>query len=126
MTPTQLPADWRKVLASEFEQPYFKALQAFVAEQRAAHTVYPPEEDVFNAFTETPFGKVKVLLLGQDPYHGEGQAHGLCFSVRPGVKPPPSLRNMFKELADDVGCTIPKHGCWTRGRGAGCCCSTRC
>ena len=110
MTPEQLPNDWRKALASEFEQPYFEVLTTFVAAERAANTVYPPEEDVFNAFGATPFAKVKVLLLGQDPYHGPGQAHGMCFSVRPGVKSPPSLVNMFKELRADLGCTIPNHG----------------
>lgn len=110
MTPDQLPASWRKILAAEFTQPYFVQLAKFVAEQRAAHTVYPPEEDVFSAFRATPFDKVKVLLLGQDPYHGAGQAHGMCFSVRPGVRPPPSLVNMFKELHADLGCAVPNHG----------------
>jgi uracil-DNA glycosylase len=106
----QLPRDWRKILTDEFEQPYFQALRAFVDRERAEHTVYPPEEDVFNAFRATPFKKVKVLLLGQDPYHGPGQAHGMCFSVRPGVRPPPSLVNMFKELHGDQGCKIPNNG----------------
>src|SRR4051795_4209075 len=110
MTPEQLPADWRKVLADEFTKPYFEKLVEFVNEQRAKHVVFPPEEDVFNAFKATPFAKVKVLLLGQDPYHGKGQAHGMCFSVRPGVRPPPSLVNMFKELHDDLGCRIPNNG----------------
>ncbi len=110
MSPDQLPADWRNVLADEFARPYFQELQEFVAEQRRNHTVFPPEEDVFNAFKATPFAAVKVLLLGQDPYHGPGQAHGMCFSVKPGVRPPPSLVNMFKELHDDLGCAIPKHG----------------
>jgi uracil-DNA glycosylase len=111
MTSEQLPANWRKILADEFDKPYFQELVEFVNEQRASHTVYPPEEDVFNAFKATPFDKVKVLLLGQDPYHGAGQAHGMCFSVRPGVRPPPSLVNMFRELHDDLGCKIPNHGC---------------
>jgi uracil-DNA glycosylase len=110
MTPEQLPADWRKVLADEFDKPYFKDLCAFVDRERAEHTVYPPAEDVFNAFKATPFDRVKVLLLGQDPYHGPGQAHGMCFSVRPGVRPPPSLVNMFRELHDDQGCKVPNHG----------------
>ena len=110
MSPEQLPKDWRKVLADEFEKPYFERLRAFLAKERAEHTVYPPEEDVFNAFKATPYEKVKVLLLGQDPYHDDGQAHGLCFSVRPGVKPPPSLVNMFKELKNDLGCAIPNNG----------------
>src|SRR5439155_1483890 len=77
---------------------------------RAGGTIYPPSEDVFNAFKATPFEKVKVLLLGQDPYHGDGEAHGMCFSVRPGVKVPPSLVNIYKELQDDVGCKPPPHG----------------
>jgi uracil-DNA glycosylase len=106
----QLPADWREVLAAELKKPYFKKLEAFVAEERAEHTVFPPPEDVFNAFRVTPYEQVKVLLLGQDPYHDDGQAHGMCFSVRPGVKPPPSLVNIFKELHDDIGCPEPKEG----------------
>jgi uracil-DNA glycosylase len=110
MTP-HLPASWQAVLADEFTKPYFKDLQEFVAAQRRTHTVYPPEEDVFTAFQYTPYDQAKVLLLGQDPYHGEGQAHGLCFSVRPGVRPPPSLMNIFKELHHDVGCKVPNNGC---------------
>ncbi len=106
-----LPPSWQAVLADEFKKPYFKDLQQFVADERKKHTVYPPEEEVFNAFKYTPDDKAKVLLLGQDPYHGEGQAHGLCFSVRPGVKPPPSLMNMFKELHNDLGCKVPNNGC---------------
>jgi uracil-DNA glycosylase len=105
-----LPPSWRAILAGELDKPYFHALEAFVDAERQTHTVYPPEEDVFNAFKATPYEAVKVLLLGQDPYHGLGQAHGMCFSVRPGVKPPPSLVNMYKELRDDLGCTIPRHG----------------
>ena len=106
-----LPPSWQAVLADEFKKPYFKELQSFVAAERKNHTVYPPEEDVFNAFKYTPYDEAKVLLLGQDPYHGEGQAHGLCFSVRPGVRPPPSLMNMFKELHHDLGCKVPNNGC---------------
>jgi uracil-DNA glycosylase len=107
----QLPADWRKALTAELAAPSFRQLQEFLDKERAEHTIYPPEKEVYAAFHHTPYAKVKVLLLGQDPYHGEGQAHGLCFSVRPGVTPPPSLRNIFRELHDDVGCPIPKHGC---------------
>jgi uracil-DNA glycosylase len=107
---TQLPPDWQKVLAEEFDKPYFNDLQEFVAQERHQHTVYPPPDDVFNAFKSTPFQRVKVLLLGQDPYHGPGQAHGMCFSVRPGIKAPPSLVNMFKELRDDLGCKVPNNG----------------
>jgi uracil-DNA glycosylase len=106
----QLPPSWRAVLAEELSKPYFQALQQFVAEERRQHAVFPPEEDVFNAFQATPFDQVKVLLLGQDPYHGDGQAHGMCFSVRPGVRPPPSLVNMFRELHDDLGCKVPNNG----------------
>jgi uracil-DNA glycosylase len=109
--PPVLPPSWRAVLGDEFEKPYFKELQEFLAAERAAHTVFPPAEDVFNAFQATPFDRVKVLLLGQDPYHDEGQAHGLCFSVRPGVRRPPSLVNILKELHSDLGCRIPNHGC---------------
>jgi uracil-DNA glycosylase len=108
-----LPASWRKKLADEFQKPYFKKLQEFVNRERAEYDVYPPEDEVFNAFQHTPYHKVKVLLLGQDPYHDEGQAHGLCFSVKPGVRPPPSLKNIFKELKNDLGCPIPNHGCLT-------------
>jgi uracil-DNA glycosylase len=107
----RLPPSWKAVLADEFTKPYFQRLHEFVAAERKTHTVYPPEADVYNAFTYTPYDEVKVLLLGQDPYHGEGQAHGLCFSVRPGVKPPPSLMNIFKELHHDLGCKIPNNGC---------------
>jgi uracil-DNA glycosylase len=108
--PPKLPPSWQKVLAKEFNKPSFKELEKFLAEERKLHTVYPPEEEVYSAFQVTPYDQVKVLLLGQDPYHGEGQAHGMCFSVRPGVKPPPSLMNMFKEMHNDVGCPIPTHG----------------
>jgi uracil-DNA glycosylase len=106
----QLPADWKAVLAEELKKDYFHKLSEFVDKERAQHQVFPPENDVFNAFRLTPFQSVKVLLLGQDPYHDEGQAHGLCFSVRPGVRPPPSLLNVFKELHRDLGCKIPNNG----------------
>jgi uracil-DNA glycosylase len=108
--PADLPESWQKALAAEFEKPYFHPLQEFVAQERAEHEVYPPAEDVYNAFRYTPYDEVKVLLLGQDPYHDVGQAHGLCFSVKPPVKPPPSLVNMFKELKADLGCKVPNHG----------------
>lgn len=110
MTPDQLPPDWREALADEFAAPYFADLIAFVEQERATHTVYPPEADVFSAFRATPLEQVKVLLLGQDPYHGPNQAHGMCFSVRPGVRIPPSLANVFRELHDDLGCKIPNQG----------------
>ena len=105
-----IPENWRDVLNAELAKPYFKDLQAFVEGERKAHTIYPPADKVFAAFEHTPYKKVSVLLLGQDPYHGEGQAHGLCFSVLPDVKPPPSLANIYKELQSDVGCKIPNHG----------------
>ncbi|QXC59608.1 uracil-DNA glycosylase [Aquihabitans sp. G128] len=109
--------DWNPLLRAEFEKPYWGELQRFVAEERAHHQVFPPPEDVFAALHQTPFAEVEVLILGQDPYHGPGQAHGLCFSVRPGVPVPPSLRNIFIELEADLGVTAPNHGCldaWTR------------
>ncbi len=105
-----LPGDWSEVLAGELEKPYFHKLEAFLAEERATQTVFPPEGDVFNALKLTPYAKVNVLLLGQDPYHDDNQAHGLCFSVRPGIQPPPSLVNMYKELRSDLGCFIPNNG----------------
>jgi uracil-DNA glycosylase len=105
-----MPQDWREVLSDEFKKPYFSTLEEFVAQERASATVFPPEQEVFSAFKYTPFEDVKVLILGQDPYHGPGQAHGLSFSVKPGVTIPPSLRNMYKELNHDLGCPIPNHG----------------
>jgi uracil-DNA glycosylase len=105
-----LPKSWQRQLADEFEKPYFRKLDEFVDEERARHTVYPPEDEVFAALEATPFKDVRVLLLGQDPYHGENQAHGLCFSVRPEVPIPRSLMNIFKELESDLGCRIPNNG----------------
>ena len=108
--------DWNPLLREEFAKPYWAELQTFVADERSRIEVYPPHEDVFAALHQTPFATVKVLILGQDPYHGPGQAHGLCFSVRPGVATPPSLRNIFSELEADVGVPRPTHGClnaWT-------------
>ena len=110
MSPDQLPETWRAALAGEFSKAYFLQLREFLAEERSKHQVFPPEADVFNAFQYAPYEEVKVLLLGQDPYHDDGQAHGLCFSVRPGIKPPPSLVNMFKELKADLGCKVPNNG----------------
>ena len=98
-------------MADEFDKPYFKELRHFLAtEKQSGKTIYPPGSLIFNAFNSTPFDKVKVVILGQDPYHGDGQAHGLCFSVQYGVKPPPSLVNIYKELKSDVGFEIPAHG----------------
>lgn len=106
-----LPACWRDALGGELAAPYFTELQAFIAAERAAGDVFPPPEDVFNALKLTRLDDVRVVILGQDPYHGTGQAHGLSFSVRPGVRPPPSLRNIFKELVTDVGLRAPDGGC---------------
>jgi uracil-DNA glycosylase len=106
----KIPASWRQILADEVEKPYFKKLEQFVTEERKTHSVFPPEDDVFSALEHTPYDRVKVLLLGQDPYHDDNQAHGLCFSVRPGIKPPPSLVNMYTELRDDLGMKTPSHG----------------
>ena len=103
--------DWNPVLRAELAKPYWEPLQKFVAEERAQHTVYPSSDEVFSALYLTPFADVKVLILGQDPYHGPRQAHGLCFSVRPGIERPPSLANIFKELQDDLGLRPPNHGC---------------
>ncbi|AFY53359.1 Uracil-DNA glycosylase [Rivularia sp. PCC 7116] len=110
MIESQLPNSWKIALAEEFDKPYFKELQKFIEEERKSKVIYPPQEDVFATFELTPLEKVNVLILGQDPYHGENQAHGLCFSVKPGVKIPPSLVNIYKELKDDVGFDIPNHG----------------
>lgn len=101
---------WKKVLWEEFQQPYFAELKQFLQVEKRAYTVYPPGPMIFNAFNKTPFDKVKVVIIGQDPYHEVGQAHGLCFSVQDGVPHPKSLINIFKELQDDVGITIPKNG----------------
>ncbi|MCA9710790.1 MAG: uracil-DNA glycosylase [Myxococcales bacterium] len=106
----RFPGGWHEVLGDELGKPYWPKLCDFLAKERAEHQVFPPEADVFSALSLTPYEQVKVLLLGQDPYHDDDQAHGLCFSVRPGIKVPPSLRNIYKELEDDLGCTIPDHG----------------
>ena len=104
-------SSWHEVLSPEKAKPYFVELMAKVDKARQEKTVYPPEQDVFNAFAMTPLDEVKVVILGQDPYHGAGQAHGLSFSVQDGVKIPPSLRNIYKELATDIdGFSIPQHG----------------
>ena len=109
--------DWAEKLNDQFEMAYYRELRAFLIEEYRRTTVYPDMHDIFNALHYTPYSETKVCILGQDPYHGPGQAHGLCFSVKPGVKPPPSLENIFKELHDDLGCPIPDHGClehWAR------------
>ena len=101
---------WKKELTDEFESEYFSTLFKFVKDEYENSVVYPPKELIFNALDRCPFGKVKVVILGQDPYHGEGQAHGLCFSVQDGVRPPPSLKNIYKELKEDIGKEIPDTG----------------
>ncbi len=105
-----MKTDWNPVLKAQTAEPYWAGLQEFVASERTSHAVYPPQEEVFAALHLTPYADVRVLILGQDPYHGPGQAHGLCFSVRRGVAPPPSLVNIYKELRTDLGITVPKHG----------------
>ena len=105
---------WQQQLQGEFDKPYFAKLVAFVKQEYAHHTVYPPGKLIFNAFNQCPFDKVKVVLLGQDPYHEPGQAHGLCFSVNEGGQFPPSLGNIFKEIHDDIGAPIPSSGNLTR------------
>ncbi|MGB0115126.1 MAG: uracil-DNA glycosylase [Ilumatobacteraceae bacterium] len=102
--------DWNPLLRDQFDLPYWLDLQAFVARERQTATVYPPEDEVFAALHLTPYADVKVMILGQDPYHGPGQAHGLCFSVRRGVRIPPSLANIHKELHTDLGVAVPDHG----------------
>lgn len=107
-----LPTTWTDVLSQEKQQPYFKQIMAFVESERdSGKVIYPPHSEVFSAFKHTEFSDVKVVILGQDPYHGPEQAHGLSFSVKPGIKTPPSLANMYKELAQDInGFVIPTHG----------------
>ncbi|MFC5651636.1 uracil-DNA glycosylase [Paenibacillus solisilvae] len=107
---TALTNDWASLLEEEFEQAYFKELRGFLDEQYRSASVYPKLGDIFNALNYTSYEGTKVVIIGQDPYHGPGQAHGLSFSVQPGVKVPPSLQNIFKELREDLGCDIPDHG----------------
>jgi len=107
-----LDPSWLNYLQAEFEQPYMQQLRAFlVAEKQMGKVIYPASKNIFNAFNSTPLDNVKVVILGQDPYHGPNQAHGLCFSVQPGIPAPPSLLNMFKELERDLGIPAPNHGC---------------
>lgn len=101
---------WKEVLNTEFQEQYFSELKEFLMEEKHKHAVYPPGSLIFNAFQLAPFDKVRVVILGQDPYHGKGQAHGLCFSVPREVKPPPSLVNIFKEIRSDLGIPLPSHG----------------
>ncbi len=113
----RFPGDWQSILGDELQKPYWPELAQFLAQQRAEHEVFPPEPEVFSALELTSYADVRVLVLGQDPYHDNNQAHGLSFSVQPGIRVPPSLRNIYKELHADLGCTIPDHGhlaCWAR------------
>ena len=105
-----MPTDWNPLLRDQFTQPYWAQLQGFVQHERRASVVFPPEAEVFSALHVTSYEDVKVFILGQDPYHGEGQAHGLCFSVRPDVQIPPSLQNIYTEMQTDIGVTPPTHG----------------
>lgn len=107
----QIHESWKNVLKDEFQQPYFSGIKQFILEQKKkGKTVYPPGSLIFNAFNLTPFSELKVVIIGQDPYHGAGQAHGLCFSVQHGIQPPPSLINIFKEIKNDLGIEPPAHG----------------
>lgn len=111
-TNIQLEPSWLAVLGAEFEQPYMRELRQFLlTEKQGGKVIYPPGPQIFNALNTTPFDAVKVVILGQDPYHGPGQAHGLSFSVPPGVRIPPSLRNIYREIELDLGLTMPAHGC---------------
>lgn len=105
-----ITTDWQTILKDEFEKKYFQQLQTFLKEERQHYKIYPPKDKVFEALNLTPYKDTKVVIIGQDPYHGPNQAHGLCFSVKKGNKIPPSLRNIYQELNDDVGCYIPDHG----------------
>ncbi|MCY4427990.1 MAG: uracil-DNA glycosylase [Halieaceae bacterium] len=110
----QLEDSWLKALGNEFEQEYMRQLRSFLqAEKAARRVIYPPGPQIFNAFKHTPLPSVKVIILGQDPYHGPGQAHGLCFSVPEGIDIPPSLQNIYRELEQDLGVPAPRHGCLT-------------
>ena len=102
--------DWDEILKDEFEKPYYKQLRAFLKSEYSTHTIYPDMNNIFNALKYTAFKDVKAVIIGQDPYHGKNQAHGLCFSVKRGIEPPPSLKNMYKELYDDLKVTPPAHG----------------
>ena len=114
----RLGNDWDRIIGAEFSKPYYLALRSFLKEEYATRHIYPSMYDIFNALKSTPYADVRVVILGQDPYHGPGQAHGLCFSVKPGVPVPPSLQNIYKELHDDIGMPIPQGGClqkWAEG-----------
>ncbi|MCY9665425.1 uracil-DNA glycosylase [Paenibacillus alginolyticus] len=107
---SHLTNDWATLLGSEFEEPYFNALQQFLDEEYTTQTIFPEQSEIYRALHLTSYANTKVVILGQDPYHGRGQAHGLSFSVKPGILTPPSLQNMYKELQSDLGCYIPDNG----------------
>ena len=116
-TEPKLNNSWKKLLATELHKPYYTGLKKFISRERKNYEVFPSDDNVFAAFNNTSFRRVKVVILGQDPYHGRGQANGLAFSVNEGIKPPPSLRNIFKEMSNDIGAAIPEHGdlsSWSR------------
>lgn len=106
----KIEESWKAVLLDEFQKPYFEKLKTFLLYEQSTHIIYPQNKNIFNAFNYTPFNNVKVVILGQDPYHGAGQAHGLSFSVQEGIANPPSLQNIFKELKDDMHCPPPQNG----------------
>jgi uracil-DNA glycosylase len=106
----RIEESWKAILEDEFEKQYFRELKEFLVDEKSKYSVYPPGGLIFNAFRLTPFDRVRVVILGQDPYHGQGQAHGLCFSVPPGITAPPSLVNIFKEIERDLGISVPSHG----------------
>ena len=106
----QIHDSWKEILKDEFDKDYFIDLKSFLLEEKKKYRIYPPGKFIFHAFNSTPFENVKLIIIGQDPYHGTGQAHGLCFSVPFGIKPPPSLVNIFKEIQDDTGVPFPNHG----------------
>lgn len=110
MADVKIENSWKELLKDEFDKPYFEQLIAFVKEEYSTHRIYPPGKLIFNAFNHCPVDKTQVVILGQDPYHGPGQAHGLCFSVPEGIEQPPSLQNIFKEIHDDLGTPVPNSG----------------
>lgn len=107
---SHLTNDWASLLESEFQEPYFHALQKFLHDEYTTQTIFPEQREIYSALSLTSYANTKVVILGQDPYHGKGQAHGLSFSVKPGIPTPPSLQNMYKELQSDLGCYIPDNG----------------
>ncbi len=106
----RIAEDWKEILREEFSKPYFEELVSFVKQEYASGEVFPAGRNIFRAFDKCPFDKLKVVIIGQDPYHGDGQANGLCFSVNEGVPFPPSLKNIFKEVSDDIGTPVPRSG----------------